>query len=173
MPRARYEEANFKRLEPPSKKKKGDGEKKRDEDDGGWETGGAKKKTAGKKAPAPMTFPGFSPKVAEMLSQCHEAGVVSKGELDERVMEDLKALPERGTSLAAHVKAAHASFSSASSPPPLRLLSASSPPPPHPLLLRGLPLPGRRWRRVLLFLLLIIPGAPHTGSGDSADVMVG
>jgi hypothetical protein len=129
--RGRYEEANFKRLEPPSKKKKGDGEKKKDEDDGGWETGGAKKKTAGKKAPAPMTFPGFSPKVADMLSQCHEAGIVSKGELDERVMEDLKALPERGTSLAAHVKAAHASFSS----------SASSPPPRHlllPLLFRGL-----------------------------------
>jgi hypothetical protein len=134
--RDRYEEANFKRLEPPSKKKKGDGEKKKDEDDAGWETGGAKKKTAGKKTPAPMTFPGFSPKVADMLSQCHEAGIVSKGELDERVMEDLKALPERGTSLAPHVKAAHASFcssssssSSASSPPPLHLLlfTSSSP----------------------------------------------
>ena len=35
-----------------------------------------------------------------MLAQCHEAGIVSKGELDERVMEDLKALPERGTYLA-------------------------------------------------------------------------
>jgi hypothetical protein len=77
----------------PPKKKKGDESQAAD---AGWESTGAKKKASNKKPPVPLTFPGFSPKVADMLAQCHEAGIVSKGELDERVMEDLKVLPERG-----------------------------------------------------------------------------
>lgn len=82
-------------MDPPPKKKKAEDAGSKAED-AGWESSTTKKKAAGKKIPAPLTFPGFSPKVADMLAQCHEAGIVSKGELDERVMEDLKALPERG-----------------------------------------------------------------------------
>ena len=89
----RYEEDKFRKVDPPSKKKKTDDNR---QEDTGWESGGAKKKTQNRKPPAPLTFPGFSPKVAEMLGECHAAGIVTKGELDERVMEDLKALPERG-----------------------------------------------------------------------------
>ena len=32
----------------------------------------------------------------ELLLHCHEIGHVVRGELDDRVLEDLKALPERG-----------------------------------------------------------------------------
>jgi hypothetical protein len=96
----RYEEDKFRKVDPPPKKKKGEESKA---EDAGWESSNTKKKTAGKKAPAPLTFPGFSPKVADMLVQCHDAGIVGKGELDERVMEDLKALPERGTIRFAHL----------------------------------------------------------------------
>lgn len=91
----RYEEDKFRKVDPPPKKKKSEENKA---EDAGWESTAPKKKAAGKKAPLPLSFPGFSPKVSDMLAQCHEAGIVSKGELDERVMEDLKALPERGAS---------------------------------------------------------------------------
>ncbi len=40
--------------------------------------------------------PGFTPKVQEMLQQAVDIGHVSKGDLDERALSDLKALPERG-----------------------------------------------------------------------------
>lgn len=89
----RYEEDKFRKVDLPPKKKKGDESQTAD---AGWENTGAKKKASNKKPPVPLTFPGFSPKVADMLAQCHEAGIVSKGELDERIMEDLKVLPERG-----------------------------------------------------------------------------
>lgn len=79
-------------MDPLPKKKKGE----EGSGDVGWESGGTKKTKTNKKAPVPLTFPGFSPKVAEMFAQCHEAGIISKGDLDERVMEDLKVLPERG-----------------------------------------------------------------------------
>ena len=99
----RYEEDKFRKVDLPPRKKKGSDDSAAG--DAGWETGakkgkGATNKTtyANKKPPVPLTFPGFSPKVAEMLQQCHEAGIVTKGELDERVMEDLKILPERGLS---------------------------------------------------------------------------
>ena len=89
--RSEYEEGNFRKVEPPPKKKKNEARA----DDEGWESSTSKKKT-GEKKKQPLSFPGFAPRVSDMLAQCHEAGVVSKGELDERVMEDLKALPERG-----------------------------------------------------------------------------
>ncbi len=41
-------------------------------------------------------FPAFPVKVRELLLRCHEIGHVVRGELDDRVLEDLKALPERG-----------------------------------------------------------------------------
>lgn len=98
--RTEYNEEKFRQQAPPERKKKVDGDDK-DKDgsrvgkDDGWETGGSKKK-AGQKKPNPLSFPGFAGKVAEMLLQCHEQGIVTRGELDERVMDDLKALPERG-----------------------------------------------------------------------------
>jgi hypothetical protein len=39
---------------------------------------------------------GFTPRVQEMLQQAVDIGHVSKGDLDERALSDLKALPERG-----------------------------------------------------------------------------
>jgi hypothetical protein len=99
----RYEEDKFRKVDVPPRKKKGSDESAAG--DAGWETGAKKGKGAtnkmayaNKKPPVPLTFPGFSPKVAEMLQQCHEAGIVTKGELDERIMDDLKILPERGLS---------------------------------------------------------------------------
>jgi hypothetical protein len=92
--RSEYEEDKFRKVDPPPKKKKG--EEGGGAADTGWECSTSKKKTSSKKTQAPLTFPGFPPRVADMLAQCHEACIVSKGELDERVMEDLKALPERG-----------------------------------------------------------------------------
>ena len=43
-------------------------------------------------------YPGFHPKVRELLIRCHETGLIARGELDERVLEDLKALSEKGLS---------------------------------------------------------------------------
>mmetsp|Transcript_39984 Transcript_39984/g.125587 ORF Transcript_39984/g.125587 Transcript_39984/m.125587 type:complete len:872 (-) Transcript_39984:79-2694(-) len=87
--RSEYEEEKFRQKDPPMTKKE-----EPTKDDGGWETGG-KKKSSNKKQPA-LSFPGFNPKVADMIIQCHDLGIVTRGELDDRVMEDLRALPERG-----------------------------------------------------------------------------
>jgi hypothetical protein len=43
-----------------------------------------------------LCCPAFPVKVRELLLRCHEIGHVVRGELDDRVLEDLKALPERG-----------------------------------------------------------------------------
>ena len=89
--RTEYDESKFQKQAPPSAAKS----KVAADANDGWESTGAKKKSAKKPAPA-LSFPGFQPRVEAMLLQCHEMGTVSRGELDERVMEDLKSMPERG-----------------------------------------------------------------------------
>jgi hypothetical protein len=107
--RAEYKEENIQKKSLPEKKKKeGDVEP-------GWEQPAAGKKKPNKeKKPALPAYPGacrifasarryscflragFPAKVRELLLRCHEIGHVVRGELDERVLEDLKALPEKG-----------------------------------------------------------------------------